>query len=257
MDESRYEIEHHENFILVKFIGAIQPSTARRFDNEPTRLRTPSHFLIDCERMPDLGQHGSRTLLTLGRFLRNQSRRAALFSVSPRVRGSLVEQGIARHLSFAPSLSDALADLGLAPPPEAQARLIACLADSVADVLRERFALSARPGGLFAAGPPEILPGTIQRVIGFESGDRGGSAIFSFPARTLLALASRGGDPSPSVRQRAEEVLSAFTSEAGRALGDAGCRLRVPGPSSADSHRFVLPIETDLGGFTVELAPTL
>lgn len=141
--------------------------------------------------------------------------------------------------------------------------------DATMHVLKTQSSTEAIPGQIFKKEPQEKFPGDISGVIGLVSDVFTGSVVISFPKETFLGIMSRMlGEEFTEITQDIEDGAGELTNiifgQAKITLNERGYGINTAIPSviTGKNHsisqvskgpRLVIPFETDVGAFFVEI----
>lgn len=265
-----FELIRSEGYITLKLAGELVPETAKDFEKTAEELQcSPIPVIVDCENLSLISKPWIRVLLMLSKKLTSTKKGIRYVSLSEAMTDELRIQGVLQVFPVAPTAKAALIDFGLAAPPALDVNFINPFLNAAVNVLKVQASTEAKAGQAYRKSPSEKLSGDISGVIGLVSEAFSGAVVISFPQETFLKIMSRMlGETITTINKEIEDGAGELTNiifgQAKIELNERGYGIKTAIPSviaGKDHHvksmtrgpRVVIPFQTDVGGFVVEV----
>ncbi len=177
--------------------------------------------------------------------------------------------GVDKRLKVVASLHSALVEFGLVTPRALDVNFINPFLLATVKVLETQASTKATQGPIFKKTSKDQFNGDISGVIGLISDAFSGSVVISFPKETFLKIMSRMlGEEVTSINKEIEDGAGELTNiifgQAKVTLNEKGYGIKTAIPTvisgqghsvtqMTDGPRVVIPFETDVGKFFVEI----
>ena len=273
-DHIQHQIIEAEEYITVKFKGMLIPESMPAFEADLPKVVKPTHHVvIQCEHLSGMANQWIRLFLLLDKELKAINRRMRLIHVNEKLEVYFKDQGVDRVLVAKPGLREALTSMGLKPKKVMNTDFINPFLAATKRVLEVQCKTKSRPGKIYTKQAGDKFSGDISGVIGLVSEAFSGSVFISFPEKTFLAVMGRMfGETFTSINKEIEDGAAELTNiifgQAKIILNEKGYGIRTALPSviTGKDHSVastqkgvtvVVPFETDVGGFFVEISTSL
>lgn len=267
----KFEIAEQENFTEIRLLGPQTPEAARELLSQIPQMieDRPTDYVVYCETLNDCSGPWTRTLMTLHQKLKSIDKQVRLIGASENLQRSLKKEGVDSSLKISSTLKAALVDFGLMKEKVLDVNFINPFLTATIKVLQTQSSTEAKAGQIYTKGAREKFLGDISGVIGLVSEAFTGSVVITFPEKTFLGVMSRMLDEefteiSKEIEDGAGEITNIIFGQAKIVLNERGYGIKTALPSvvtgqqhsilqMSNGPRMVIPFETDLGPFFVEI----
>lgn len=262
-----------EKYIMIKLTGHLAPESVAAFNEAMPSIipAQPLDIILNCEQLLDITSAWLRALIQIQKNLKASNKQLRLVSASPAITKFLKNEGVDSSLKSCVNLQSALVDLGLAPAPSTiDVNFISPFISATAKVLETQASTKVKIGTPFKKLATDKFAGEISGVIGLVSDSFNGSVVISFPGPTFLKIMSRMlGEECTTINKEiqdgAGEITNIIFGQAKITLNEKGFGIKTALPSvvAGQDHakllatvgsRMVVPIETDVGAFCIEIS---
>lgn len=268
------KIVKNENYITANLVGKATTSNVEVFNQLlPQLLVTPAlDVIINCQHLNELSVSWIRSLMTVHQKLKQENKQMRLIYVHEGIQNLLKQEGVQSSLRSMESLQAALIDVGLKTGKSLDVNFINPFLTATIKVLETQASTKLKAGTPFKKEPKDKFMGDISGVIGLISEAFSGSVVISFPADTFLKIMSRMlGEEYTTVTKEitdgAGELTNIIFGQAKVLLNEQGFGIKTAIPSviTGQDHailpmssgpRMVVPFETDVGPFFIEICVT-
>jgi len=266
-----YEFQPGVDYTLLKLNGRLNSNTVKNFDRDlSSYLDThPGNVVIDCECLEEISYHWIRSLMILVRRLDTEKNKLVIFGIRDYILQFLCDQGVSQALPVRDSLSTAILTFKSLQKVQLDVQFVNPFLTATMNVLKIQAFTNVKAGAIRCKARDDKFLGDISGVIGMSSDGFSGSVAISFPSQTFLKIISRMlGEEFNAVNNDiidgAAEITSMIFGQAKLELNQKGYGIKTTLPSvtsvakdSAQSDiagpRIVVPFETDVGSFFVEI----
>lgn len=266
-----YEFVLSEKYVTLNLAGELPYEGAAEFERALTEhcIQTPRHLIVQCELLTTISVSWRRILVLLHKSLKGAGLDVRYLSVNLPEVVRLRDAGVLQSFPMAASLRAALVELGVVQARTLDVSFINPFLNATVTVLKTQASTEARAGKIYRKLPTENLHGDISGVIGLISEAFSGAVVISFPADTFLKIMSRMlgetyTEINKDIQDGAGELTNIIFGQAKVELNKNGFGIKTAIPSvvAGAGHtvqsmtrgpRMVIPFETDLGGFVVEI----
>jgi chemotaxis protein CheX len=267
----KYLLEKTETYNLLKLGDVLTFNENREFelDIESFLLGAQHPFIVDFSVVETLSKDWVRSLMRLQLGLKKKHQMMKLVSVSPNIFSFLKKEGIDTAFQIAPTLKEALQDLGLGTKRSLDTEFINPFLDATLHVLDIQAQIKSKPGKLCLKKNEKEFQSDISGIIGIVSETFNGSVVISFPEKTFLkVMSSMLGDNFTEINKDildgAGEITNMIFGQAKISLNEKGYGIKTALPSvvHGKSHILtaqtkgsivVIPFESTAGNFHVEI----
>lgn len=265
-----YELVQSEGYTTLKLVGPLEPESAKALlETSFALIEPPVHVVVNCEDTAEISPSGVRALMQLQQKLKQKNRQIRLVGAGEKILKFLKQEGVEKSLRAVLTLRSALVDFGLVTPLSLDVNFINPFLLATLNVLEKQASTKAVQGQIYKKDPKEKFNGDISGVIGLVSEAFSGSVVISFPKDTFLKIMSRMlGEEltviNKDIEDGAGELTNIIFGQAKISLNEKGYGIKTAIPSviSGEGHsvlqmtdgpRVVIPFETDVGKFFVEI----
>lgn len=259
------------NYVMVKLIGDLNDAEAENYINEilPKVLEANFDLIVNCDLLTKLSPSWIRAFVLTEQGIRKIKKSVRLILVTDAIKDLFNDRGLARTLIITNNLRDAVLSLGLVNKKSLDVGFVNPFLEATLNVLKIQFQSEARAGKIYIKKDVSEMSGDISGVIGLISSSFSGNVIITFPEKTFLSIMSKmhGEDYSEISKENADgasELSNMIFGQAKVILNEQGYGIKTALPSViiGKNHRFsankqelivVVPFESDMGGFFVEL----
>lgn len=233
-------------------------------------MTNPVHMIVDCGNLGLLPTVWVRTLVMLQKNLGVHHKQVRFVHVSEKLMRFLKQEGLNSTFKVSTSSNAALIDMGLKTAPKTlDVDFINPFLTATTKVLETQASTKAQAGKIYKRETNDGYLGDISGVIGLISDNFTGSVVISFPGATFLKIMSRMlGEEftviNKDIEDGAGEITNIIFGQAKVTLNEKGFGINTALPSvvsgkehtikpMATGQRMVIPFETDVGPFFVEI----
>lgn len=256
---------------MIRLAGAGEGDSSKDFAKILPEICTPPlDAIVDCDQISTLSLQWIRVLMQMQKTIAPQFKKIRLINVRREIQKNLKQEGVEGILKAAPSLSEALVEMGLSKPAKVlDVNFVNPFLQATVNVLETQASTKATAGKVYRREMNGRYLGDISGVIGLISDAFSGSVVISFPANTFLTIMSRMiGEPCPVINKEIEdgagEIVNIIFGMAKVGLNEHGFGIKTALPSviSGAEHsvlqmtmgpRMVIPFESDAGPFSIEI----
>ena len=257
-----------ETYLLLTVSGQVDAECAKVIADKLADLKAhPQHVIVQLDRALSIDTAGVRGLMQLHQALKALDKQIRLVGVNNAVAGVLRDDGVGSSLKACASIRAALTELGFARTLDTG--FINPFLTATMKVLELQTHTKATPGTPYKRDGKEKFLGDISGVIGLMSDAFSGSVVISFPAATFLKVMSRMlgeefTEITKDIEDGAGELTNIIFGQAKIGLNEKGYGIKTAIPSvitgaghsvsqTSNGPRVIIPFETDVGPFFVEI----
>ena len=273
-----FSLETTATYRCLKLIGPLNIASTRDFEKEVSQvvLSPLLPLIVNCESIDDLSPAWLRLLARLAKELKALDVKLRMAHVCPPLAKALQTEGLNSTLICAPTMSAALAEIGIGAPRAASisrqmdVNFVNPFLIATANVLKIQASTEVKAGRPVLKDSKEKFFGEISGVIGLVSDAFVGSVVITFPEATFLKIMSRMlGEEfttlTPEIQDGAGELTNIIFGQAKMILNEKGYGIRTAIPSvvtgknhsvqsiASNGPRVAIPFETDIGNFQIEI----
>ncbi|NJL24669.1 MAG: hypothetical protein HC902_05535 [Calothrix sp. SM1_5_4] len=266
-----FELTANEGYHLIRINRFQDADGAKAFGQQIDQMTDGKslHAIIDCEGLSEIIGPWIRVFMQLHRKLSDIEKQIRVINASEALVRNLKTEGVAGSLKISANLKAAMVDLGLVQQKSLDVNFINPFLKAAVKVLETQSSTSAKAGQVYKKGPRDRFMGDISGVIGLVSEAFTGSVVISFPSATFLKIMSRMlgeelSEVTKEIEDGAGELTNIIFGQAKIELNERGYGIKTALPSvvTGQDHsimqmtngpRVVIPFETDVGPFFVEI----
>jgi chemotaxis protein CheX len=265
-----FEVIPSEGYTTLKLVGAFENDSAKALlEQTKTLTEPPVHMIVNCEHSGEITANGIRALVQFQQKLKSVNKQMRLLGVSDPLQKLFKQEGVDKSLKIVPSLRSALVEFGLVTARTLDVNFINPFLLATVNVLEIQASTKAIQGQIYKKTSKDQFNGDISGVIGLISDAFSGSVVITFPKDTFLKIMSRmlGEEVTvinKDIEDGAGELTNIIFGQAKVSLNEKGYGIKTAIPSviSGEGHsvlqmtdgpRVVIPFETDVGKFFVEI----
>lgn len=270
-----HTIEKFDNYTLIKVGEVLTYVDCKDFDVDVEQLINTSehHVFINCEVLDAFSKDWIRSFLKLQMGLKKRQLSLRLVNVNAHAAGLLKKEGIDTAFTMAPTIKDALTELGLAAAPAPKKSFdtgfINPFLEATMHVLDVQAKVQAKAGKITLKKSDTPSSADISGIIGIVSDNFNGSVVISFPESTFLKIMSSmlGEDlqeMNKDILDGAGEITNMIFGQAKIILNEKGYGIRTALPSVVHGKNHIMssqtkgpvviiPFESQVGNFHVEI----
>lgn len=266
-----FQIAQAKDYLTIRLSGFCDPSNLKEFMSElrPYVEGALADVIVNCEQLLYISSDWIRQLLKVQVILKQADKSMRLILVNAKLMQLFRSEGVDSAFRFAPTLKEALVDLGLVKDKVLDTNFINPFLAATMHVLKVQASVDALPGKIYLKQNGEHLLGDVSGVIGIVSDSFNGSVVISFPEKTFLSVMSGMlGEEFTALNQDmldgAGEITNMIFGQAKVTLNDQGYGIKTALPSviSGKNHSLhgvtkgpsvVVPFTSKSGDFFVEI----
>ncbi|RYZ66981.1 MAG: STAS domain-containing protein [Proteobacteria bacterium] len=270
--KSPFEFSKQDTHFLVRLHGELGFDLEKEFEKKlATHIeQIDSHIVIDMSGVTELHPTWTRPLMALATRAKAVKKQIRVVGPSTHVQAFFTGQGIAPSFPYATDLESALKGMMAPPKHRFDAQFINAFLVAGKEVVEAQVQTAVRPGTPFVRDMKDHMGGDISGVIGLTADKLNGSVVITFPENTFLTLMSKmlGEDYkelTPELHDGAAEITNMIFGKAKAALNEKGygIKMAIPSVVTGKNHsiqnrsngpRVVVPFESDVGSFTMEVS---
>lgn len=270
---AQHKIIEAEDYITLVLEGElVQESVNFLAKEQQLVLASAKPLVVHCAALSGLCPAWVRALMTVHLELSKKNRKMRFIQVTDAIKRYFRAEGVDGVFLIQNTLREALADFGVATKKALDTDFINPFLDSTIKVLEIQAQTKALPGRIYLKQGPK-LTGDVSGVIGIVSDAFNGSVVISFPEGTFLKIVSRMFGEEHTVLTKeiedgAAELTNIIFGQAKIILNDKGYGIKTALPSviTGKDHSVaatvkgavvVIPFETDVGPFFIEVSTTV
>jgi chemotaxis protein CheX len=268
---NRFEIVPAEKYLLVQLFGETSPESAVEFNVKVSSSKLAGKgVVIDCAHAQGLHDAWIDVLAAIEVSLRSSGHQLRLANVSLDLLKAIQTNVLAQTLQISASLDAAVQEVAAPKPKQAfDADFLNPFLIATISVLETQASTKAKTGKIFRRAAGESFLGEISGVISVVTESFAGTFVISFPAQTYLKILSRMlGEECLELNAENSDGVGELTNiifgQAKVALNQRGFSIQKALPVvlyGADqlvsqvtkSPRLIVPFETDVGAFSIEV----
>jgi len=270
-----WSILKNEEYFVIKLTGIPKNDSIPSFELAyATIISKPesSNTIVHCGDLIDLSLPWIRSLVQLSKKIESLNKYLRLINVKPSIVNYMRELGLDKTLKVCATLREALRDYGIPMKKIINVDFINPFLTATMHVLKIQASTESSPGSISMKEDKTKHMGDISGVIGLVSNAFSGSVVISFPQRTFLKIMSRMlgeeyTEINKDIQDGAAELTNMIFGQAKIALNEKGFGIHAAIPSvvtgqnhsvqsMADGPQVVVPFETDVGPFFIEICTT-
>jgi len=264
-----FELVSCTGYMLVKLKGQLEAESVHGFEEELSKkvFPSPTDVIVDCTQLADVSHQWLRALVMLQKKLKTSHKQIRMVHLPPRVSKYIRQEGLDGTLKQCHGLQEAVMELTHHLTLDVD--FINPFIESTLKVLETQASTKAKVGTLYRASSNEKFHGDISGVIAVVSDGFTGTMVISFPSETFLKIMSRmlgeeQTETTKEIEDGAGELTNIIFGQTKIILNEKGYGIKTALPSvvTGQGHsiqqktkgpRIVLPFETDIGPFFIEI----
>ena len=268
---NKFEIVPAEKYLLIQLFGETSAESAVEFNVKVSSPKVASKgIIVDCAHALSLHDAWIEVLAHIEVNLKSSGHQLRLANVSPALAKAMQSNVIAQTLQVSATLDAAIQEVVSPKLKQAfDADFLNPFLMATITVLETQAMTTAKTGKIFRRAAGESFLGEISGVISIVSDCFAGTFVISFPAQTYLKILSRmlGEECLELNASNADgvgELTNIIFGQAKVALNQRGFSIQKALPVvlyGADqlvsqvtkSPRLIVPFETDVGAFSIEI----